>query len=115
MTSPGRRRGPAPLPVAPAAPQPAPARGRPRASGYIVRASELGQFSYCRRAWWLRYVRGAEPGPAGQARLAGGHATHAAHGRGVWLAGALWRFGLIAAALLAAGALLWLIAALLAH
>ncbi len=27
----------------------------------LIRASELVRWAYCRRAWWLQYVRGHEP------------------------------------------------------
>jgi hypothetical protein len=69
---------------------------------YIVRASELNSWEYCHRSWWLRQVAGLEPSAAAQARMDAGTRRHAAHGRGVWLVGWLWRAG---AALLAAGAL----------
>lgn len=69
---------------------------------YIVRASELNSWEYCHRSWWLRQVAGLEPSAAARARMDAGTARHAAHGRGVWLAGWLWRAG---AALFAAGVL----------
>ncbi|HMA33800.1 MAG TPA: hypothetical protein VKY74_04900 [Chloroflexia bacterium] len=103
---PARRRPP--QPIRPGAAPPAPDRPAARATSYIVRASELGSYSYCHRAWWLRYVAGREPTGAGRDRLAQGHQRHAAHGRRVWLAGWLWRLGLIAAALAGAIGLLWL-------
>jgi len=46
-----------------------------------IRASEIGAYSYCRRAWWLRHVAGWEP--AGRERRERGVALHAAHGRRV--------------------------------
>ncbi len=46
-----------------------------------IRASEIGEFVYCHRAWWLRQVRG-EISAHGQ-EMAAGHAAHTAHGRGV--------------------------------
>ncbi len=27
----------------------------------IIRASELGRYGYCARAWWLQYVQGVPP------------------------------------------------------
>jgi CRISPR/Cas system-associated exonuclease Cas4 (RecB family) len=69
----------------------------------MIRASEVGEYVYCARAWWLRRVAGEEPD--GQARRDLGTAMHAAHGRGVALSGlALWG-GLL---LLGAGLLLYL-------
>lgn len=53
----------------------------------VVRASELGEYLYCRRAWWLHQVRGYASSK-GQ-RLAEGTAAHAGHGRQVGLAAAL--------------------------
>lgn len=46
-----------------------------------IRASEIGEWSYCRRAWWLRHIAGWEP--SGHDRLQRGVALHAAHGRRV--------------------------------
>lgn len=67
-----------------------------------IRASEVGEFVYCARAWWLRRVAGEEP--AGQARRDQGTLLHARHGRSVALSGRLlWVAGLL---LLAAIALL---------
>ena len=71
----------------------------------MIRASEVGEYVYCARAWWLRRVAGEEP--EGQARREAGTAMHAAHGRGVALSGvALWA-GLV---VLALGVALWLLA-----
>ena len=84
-----------------------------RGPGYIVRASELNSFEYCRRAWWLRYVAGLEPDAATLARLDAGTQRHVAHGRTVRLAGLLHRIGLL---LLLIGLLLggmWWLTALL--
>ena len=61
-----------------------------------IRASEVGEFVYCARAWWLRRVAGEEP--AGQERRALGTQLHARHGRGVALSGRLlWAAGLLLA------------------
>lgn len=71
----------------------------------LIRASEVGDYVYCARSWWLRRVAGEEP--AGQERRELGTAMHASHSRGVALGGlALWA-GLIA---LAAGLILFLAA-----
>ncbi len=77
------------------------------AKGRIIRASELGQYAYCARAWWLQTIRGAEP--ANTRDLRQGEAAHRQHGRAVWLAGAA-RWAAIG--LLALAALLALLAAL---
>lgn len=51
-----------------------------RAKKPIIRASEVGAYVYCRRAWWLKRVAGFEPqGKA--ATFAQGIEAHASHGR----------------------------------
>ena len=52
----------------------------------ILRASEVGSYLYCKRAWWYRR-QGVES--ENQAELAGGTDLHAAHGRKVVAAGLL--------------------------
>jgi len=47
----------------------------------IVRASEIGEYLYCRRAWWLHRVQGQVPHNVG--RLAEGDRYHQSHQRGV--------------------------------
>jgi CRISPR/Cas system-associated exonuclease Cas4 (RecB family) len=47
----------------------------------IIRASELGEYVYCARAWWLRRVGGLEP--AGRERREYGVTLHQRHGRAV--------------------------------
>ncbi len=43
-----------------------------------VRASEVGQFTFCARAWWLQHVRGARPDD--ETPLRAGRAMHQRHG-----------------------------------
>jgi len=70
----------------------------------IIRASEIGSYLYCRRAWWYRH-NGQEP--ANQAEMNAGTELHRQHGRSV-LAASLQR-GLAWILLLAALTLLaWL-------
>lgn len=71
------------------------------------RASEIGEFVYCQRAWWLHQVQGHAPGHP--ARLARGEAAHARHARTLYLAAFLQRLalGLVALALLVALFLWW--------
>mgnify|MGYP005837564477 CR=1 FL=1 len=45
----------------------------------IINASELGEYSYCRRAWWLGRVQGLSS--RNLAALARGQALHELHGR----------------------------------
>lgn len=47
----------------------------------IIRASEMGEYVYCARAWWLRRVAGLEP--AGRERREMGTVLHHRHGRAV--------------------------------
>jgi len=53
----------------------------------IIRASEIGEYLYCRRAWWLRHVQGLES--ANEGVMAEGTEAHAGHGRLVGAAAAL--------------------------
>lgn len=71
-------------------------RGQP-----VLRASEVGRYTYCARAWWLQRVMGVEP--HNLAALQRGTAEHAAHGRGVERSRrqALWAAGLALVALAA--------------
>ena len=52
----------------------------------VIRASEIGSYLYCRRAWWYR-KQGVES--ENQAELAGGTEVHMQHGRRVMAAGFL--------------------------
>lgn len=47
----------------------------------VIRASEVGEYVYCARAWWLRRVAGLEP--AGHERREMGVILHDRHGRAV--------------------------------
>jgi hypothetical protein len=49
----------------------------------VIRASEVSEYLYCRRAWWLHQVRGYTSSQ-GQ-RLAEGTSAHSGHGRRVGL------------------------------
>ncbi len=73
---------------------------RPEETARTIRASEIGEFGYCRRAWWYKHVIKL-PAPAGEAesRLAAGTRAHARHGRAVATSLALRRIGLALAAL----------------
>ena len=65
----------------------------------VIRASEVGEYVYCARAWWLRRVAGLEP--AGSERRELGTAMHRRHGRAVAGSRALVALG-VALALVAA-------------
>jgi len=47
----------------------------------ILRASELGEYVYCARAWWLHRVQGVPS--SNTAALASGQQAHDQHGRAV--------------------------------
>lgn len=75
----------------------------------IVRASELSQYEYCARAWWLERVLGYES--ASTEEIAAGQEEHLRHGREVRIARNLQRLAylLLALAALVGTALLLLI------
>jgi hypothetical protein len=66
----------------------------------LVRASDMGAWAYCRRAWWLAKVKGARHEQP--ARLVAGTQTHRRHGQTVARAG---RYGKLGWALVAIGLL----------
>ena len=45
----------------------------------MIRASDVGRYVYCARAWWLERVQGYEP--TNVRALAHGTRSHDAHGR----------------------------------
>jgi CRISPR/Cas system-associated exonuclease Cas4 (RecB family) len=47
----------------------------------VIRASEVGEYVYCARAWWLHRVAGEEP--TGHERRERGVELHARHGQQV--------------------------------
>ena len=69
----------------------------------VIRASEIGAYVYCHRAWWLRTVGGIEPDD--RARFDRGIEAHHRHGTRVRLARVL----LFVAVALIVAALLMLI------
>jgi hypothetical protein len=72
----------------------------------LVRASDIGLWAQCHRAWWLAKVKDVPH--RDPARLLAGTAAHANHGAKVQQAAAMRRWGLalIAAALILGGLLL---------
>jgi hypothetical protein len=59
----------------------------------IVRASEIGEYVFCHRAWWLHRVQGLES--ANRAQMDAGAARHVEHGRAVQRADTLTRAAII--------------------
>ncbi len=51
----------------------------------IIRASEINQYVYCAKAWWLGAIEGVPP--ANVRALEAGRLAHARHGRVVIVAG----------------------------
>ncbi len=47
----------------------------------IIRASEIGQYDYCAKAWWLGSVEGVQPSNVRE--LQAGTVAHEQHGRQV--------------------------------
>lgn len=74
----------------------------------LVRASDLGSWTFCNRAWWLARVKGVEH--QNPAILARGKAHHAAVGKGVRTSSRNARVGML---LLLAGSALMLLVLLL--
>lgn len=73
----------------------------------VIRASELGEYVYCARSWWLKRAQGVPS--RNVAALRSGTAAHDRHGRGVATMQTQRRLAtmlLVAAALLAAAAVL---------
>jgi CRISPR/Cas system-associated exonuclease Cas4 (RecB family) len=66
----------------------------------IIRASEIGEYLYCHRAWWLGRVKGVEN--ANREQMDAGVVRHRAHGQIVRRA-QLFQRAAFALALLAAG------------
>ncbi len=63
----------------------------------VIRASELGQYSFCAKAWWLGSVEGV---PSTNVReMDAGTSAHELHGQTVWLSAWLSRAGWICLAL----------------
>jgi hypothetical protein len=64
-----------------------------------IRASEIGTYLYCHRAWWYQH-QGYEP--VNQAELSGGTELHYRHGRTVMISSCLQfaAYGLLLVALI---------------
>lgn len=74
----------------------------------LVRASDIGAWAFCRRAWWLAEVK--KVAHADPAILAQGEQAHLHHGRQVLQAQRLQQVGgwlLVAGCLMAMAAALW--------
>jgi CRISPR/Cas system-associated exonuclease Cas4 (RecB family) len=58
-----------------------------------IRASEIGEYEFCARSWWLARVLGVER--ENPQELAAGRTRHTRHGRSVALSAILQQIGLI--------------------
>jgi hypothetical protein len=50
-------------------------------NNHVIRASEVGLYAYCARAWWLGRIEGHRP--VNVAAMEAGEKAHWAHGRAV--------------------------------
>jgi hypothetical protein len=76
----------------------------------VIRASEIGQYAYCARAWWLGSVEGL---PSGHRReMEAGEATHLRHGQGVRRSLGLARVAYVVLLLAVVIGVVWLISGL---
>jgi CRISPR/Cas system-associated exonuclease Cas4 (RecB family) len=73
----------------------------------LIRASEIGEYVFCHRAWWLRHVQGYTS--TNVRELEAGTVAHSWHGRLVGMASAL----RVLAVLLLVAALLMILFSLL--
>lgn len=67
----------------------------------VIRASEIGEYVHCNRAWWLGHVQGVEN--ANRAWMDAGTQRHKTHGQRVWRARAL-QYGAAVFIVIAVGA-----------
>ncbi len=81
-----------------------------KSSRYVVRASEIGQFTYCPHAWYLEHVLRLPS--ANVADLEAGTESHRRHGRRVYVALVVQRVGIALAVLGALALVAWVIARL---
>jgi hypothetical protein len=75
----------------------------------VIRASEIGEYNYCSRAWWYKHVAKLAPGGDVPARLEAGSEAHRKYGRAVVLSA---RLRVMGAALLIIGLLVLALAIL---
>jgi CRISPR/Cas system-associated exonuclease Cas4 (RecB family) len=73
----------------------------------VIRASEIGQYAYCARAWWLGSVQG-QPS-SHQREMTAGEMVHRRHGREVRMTTQLTLLAYILLAMAIILGVLWLI------
>ena len=74
-------------------------------SDRIIRASEIGQYDFCAKAWWLGSIDGVQPSNIRE--LQAGTAAHEQHGRQVQRAS---QMQLVAMGLVALGVIVLVLA-----
>ena len=74
-------------------------------SDRVIRASEIGQYDFCAKAWWLGRIEGVQPSNVRE--LQAGSTAHAEHGRQVRRAAQL---QLVAIGLVALGVIVLVLA-----
>ncbi len=79
-------------------------------SDYVLWASEVGEYAYCARAWWLGWVRGEER--TNQEKLSAGVRRHVRHGQQVAVAGWAQRLAIVLLTLAVFLALFWILSRL---
>ncbi|HZY45444.1 MAG TPA: hypothetical protein VFF70_11910 [Anaerolineae bacterium] len=67
----------------------------------VIRASEIGQYDFCAKAWWLNVIEGVPSENVGELQL--GTQAHERHGQQVGRAGSLQQLAVV---LLIAGVVL---------
>jgi CRISPR/Cas system-associated exonuclease Cas4 (RecB family) len=77
----------------------------------VIRASEIGEYVFCHRAWWLRRVKGLES--ANRAQMQAGTEKHVEHGRNVQRANTMRRWAIVLFVIALFFALLFCVAAVL--
>lgn len=75
----------------------------------VIRASEIGEYLYCRRAWWLKAVKGHKS--ANVRELRAGTQMHQRHGLQVWSARLMQGAAVVLLALAVLAAAWWLLGA----
>lgn len=71
----------------------------------LIRASEIGEYVYCHRAWWLGRIKGEASINVGE--MSAGAGAHARHGQTVAAAGCLQIAAYLFLALAVAVAVIW--------
>jgi len=77
----------------------------------VIRASEIGEYVFCQRAWWLHRVQGRES--ANRAQMQAGTVKHVEHGRAVQRADMMRRAAIVLFVLAFFFVLLFCLAAIL--